>query len=145
MGEEHGAAKSNASHVVRRRIPYSDADTAGVLYFPNYIKLYDIGTHELFRSLGLPLKQLEDKERVLLPVISLGAEYKSSVRFDDEVEILTKVEEVSRRSIKISHTISRDGVLMSQGWEVRVWTEYKDGIFEAKAIPDDVRAKLLNK
>ena len=49
------------------RVNWGDTDMAGIAYYPNFFKWFDIAGHQFFRSAGLPPAQLEEQEQVILP------------------------------------------------------------------------------
>ena len=55
------------------RIAYADTDRMGVVYYANYLTLFERGRTELMRNMGLRYRDLEEKEKVFLPVSELSA------------------------------------------------------------------------
>jgi len=54
-------------HQTSIRVIYGDTDTMGYAYHANYLRWFEIGRTELFRSHGLPYKMIEEKA-IFLPV-----------------------------------------------------------------------------
>lgn len=140
-GEGRGA-RGPPSHMVRHRVTYGETDAAGVVFYPNYLRWFDLGTHELFRSLGLPLKDLERDWEAVLPLVSVRAEFRSPLRYDDEIEVRSTLEKVSGKSLTIVHLVTRDGTEVASGQEVRGWVTKEGGTFRARTIPEEVRRRL---
>ena len=49
------------THRTTCRVIYADTDNMGVAYHANYLRWFEIGRTELFRSLGIPYKLIETK------------------------------------------------------------------------------------
>ena len=56
------------SSQARCRVIYGDTDTMGVAYHANYFRWFEMGRTELFRSLGMPYRQIEAKG-FMLPIL----------------------------------------------------------------------------
>ena len=61
---------------IKYRVPYADTDMMGVVYYGNYLTLFERCRNELMRSTGPSYKQLEEGG-VMLPVIEAHVDYKS--------------------------------------------------------------------
>ncbi|MBP1640181.1 MAG: 4-hydroxybenzoyl-CoA thioesterase [Bacteroidetes bacterium] len=64
-------------HDYQFRVAYPDTDRMGTMHHANYAKYYEQARWELFRSIGVPYKSVEDAG-VMCPVISMN--FKSSKR-----------------------------------------------------------------
>ena len=80
------------------RVYYYDTDKMGVVYHSNYLKWMEIARTEYFRDI-LPYKNIENMG-FILPVKSLNIEYIDSAKYDDEIEIFVKIEEINSIKIK---------------------------------------------
>ena len=61
-------------HVATVRVIFGDTDAAGIVYYGNYLRWFEVGRAELMRRKGF--SYLDTMERgVLLPVIEAGARY----------------------------------------------------------------------
>jgi len=103
------------SHTVQYRVIYGDTDKAGVVYYGNYFRLFEIGRTELLRCrLDLPYSRLEEMG-VIFPVVEAYARYKASAHYDDLLEIETCLENNTKVSISFSYEIRRGGKLLVSG------------------------------
>jgi acyl-CoA thioester hydrolase len=139
---EGPVARRPPAHVVHHRVVFGETDAGGVVFYPNYLTWFDRGTHELFRSLGLPLKELQETWSILPPLVSVEAHFHKALHYDEEIEIRSEIAELSERTVKVGHTILRDGVEVASGWELRAWVRPVDGTFRAASLPDELRARL---
>ena len=95
------------------RIYYEDTDAAGVVYYANYLKFLERARSEAIYSLGLSNKKLLDKEGVIIIVKSCNIEYKKPAKFEDEIEIISKIHEVKISSFKMHQLIKRKSDIIS--------------------------------
>lgn len=83
-------------------------DQMGVVYYANYLELFEIGRTELLRARGLTYHDMET-DGIFLPVVHAAADYLASARYDDRLEIRTWVERVSCARINFRYEIRREG------------------------------------
>ena len=75
------------------RVYYYDTDKMGVVYHSNYLKWMEMARTEYFRDV-FPYKNMEDMG-FILPVKTLNIEYVNSAKYDEEIEIFVKIEEIN--------------------------------------------------
>ena len=107
------------------RVYYYDTDKMGVVYHSNYLKWMEIARTEYFRDI-LPYKNIENMG-FILPVKSLNIEYIDSAKYDDEIEIFVKIEEINSIKIKFYYEMyDSNKVLKAKARAVNVFVD-KDG------------------
>ena len=90
------------------RVIYGDTDQAGVVYYANYLRWFEMGRTELLRDHGLTYRQLEE-EGCILPVAELSCRYHASARYDDLLLIETEITANDRVSLTFTTRIRRQG------------------------------------
>lgn len=127
-------------------VRWSEADPAGIVFYPRFFEWFDLGTEALFESLGLPWRELFPAERIVgVPIVETGARFASPVRYGDEVRIVTTVREVRAKTFRVEHEVSVGGRRCATGFEVRAWVaqpESPGGALAARPIPAGVVARL---
>ncbi len=89
-------------HTTTCRVLYGDTDAAGVVYYGNYMRYFEIGRTEFMRDLVRSYKEIED-EGLVLPVIECSARYKASATYDDLLIIKTSlVGWLFNRTVKVA-------------------------------------------
>lgn len=89
---------------MRCRVDLSDTDLGAVVYYARYPHYLDRGVIEYRRHLGIPPLGPDGH---LFVVASLAVDYRSSARFDDEVEVLVRVPEIRRSSHLVEARMER--------------------------------------
>jgi len=110
------AAPAPRAFETRIRVIYGDTDQMGVVYYANYLRYFEAGRTEFFRSCGGTYLEME-KTGFGLPVIEAHCEYKVSAKFDDVVVVRTWVDEIRRASLLFRYAARRegDGTLLAIG------------------------------
>ncbi|GAC1323651.1 MAG: tol-pal system-associated acyl-CoA thioesterase [Chloroflexota bacterium] len=126
------------------RVSFGETDAAGIMYYPNYLRWFDQGTHDLFGSLGYSSRTLLE-DGIAIAVIDVHARYLTSLRLDDEVTVTSRIAEVRTRAFRVEHQIRRGNQLVCEGHEVRMWVRIADpsGRVQPENLPDDIRLALL--
>ena len=96
------------AHIFEQRVTYRMTDQMGFMYYGNYLELFEIGRTELLRSTGMTYRQMEE-DGFLLPVTQAALDYRSPARYDDLLEIHTRVAELSRARMTFHYEIRRSG------------------------------------
>jgi len=110
------------SNRIRIMVEFGDCDPADIVFYPNYFRWFDRSTTALFRAAGLPLKQLFKSHGILgIPIVDARARFVVPSTFGQEVEVESAVIEWRKSSFVIGHKFYRDGVLLLEGTETRVW------------------------
>lgn len=73
-----------------RQAMYYETDQMGVIHHSNYIRWFEESRTYFLEQIGLSYDRLEE-DGILIPVLSVTCQYKSSVHFNDKVIILPKI------------------------------------------------------
>ncbi len=94
--------------VLDYRVPYADTDQMGVVYYGNYLTLFERARNELMREMGYTYKECE-AEGWMLPVIHAEVDYRSPARYDDLLEISAWVQALKGVRLEIACEVRRKG------------------------------------
>lgn len=86
------------AHRLRYRVAYGETDAMGRVYYAHYLVWFERGRTELLREMGFAYREMEAGD-LLLPVRRCEVRYAGYAAYDDEVEIVTWVGDVSRASL----------------------------------------------
>ena len=109
------------------RVPYADTDQMGVVYYGNYMALFERARNELMRACGYTYKECE-AEGFMLPVIHAEADYKLPAKYDDLLEISAWVQLQKGVRIEIACEVRRKGedAVLVKGFTRHVFVSTKD-------------------
>ena len=85
------------------RIYYEDTDAGGVVYHSKYLNFAERSRAEFFRKLNLNQIFIKENYNILFVVKSLKIDYINYSKFDDNINIITKVMEINQAKIIFSH------------------------------------------
>jgi acyl-CoA thioester hydrolase len=127
-------------HSVRLRVRFAETDAMQVAYYGEYFVWFEVARNELFRSVGLPYREVQ-KRGLLTPVVRAVADYKASARYDDEIEVKARVGKIGRSSVRLDYEVVKlpAGELLCTGHTVHVFV---GGDGRPRKIPEEIRGKL---
>lgn len=128
------------------RVRWSDADPAGIAFYPRFFESYDLGTEALFASLGMEWATLFPAHGVVgVPIAESGSTFQAPVRYGDVVTIRSTVAWVRDKTFRMEHEISVGGTLRARGFEVRAWVARPEGPgdpLHARSMPGAIARRL---
>ncbi len=83
------------------QVRYVECDPMGVVHHSSYLPWMEMGRTELLREIGKSYAALE-AQGVFLVVTKVEVKYRRPLRYDDVVEIRTKVDKTSK--VKLHHS-----------------------------------------
>lgn len=131
---------SGRTHVTEVRVRWNECDPAGIVYFPNYFTYFELGSMDYLRSRREEWQALRRRFGFAsFPRVEATARYRVSARFDDLLEVHTRVGDVARKVVTFQFQLFRqaDGVLLAEG-HVKAALTSADG--RAMIIPPAVAA-----
>ena len=114
---------SETKHITRTRVRYGETDKMGVAYYGRYMDWFEMGRSDFCRANGKSFS-LWENEGVLLPVVEAHCRYKSSLYYDEEIDIETTITKLTKVSIvftcRIFHADS--GKIAAEGYTKHAFT-----------------------
>ena len=125
------------------RVRYGETDQMGYVYYGNYAQFFEVARVELFRSIGLSYKQLEDSG-VMMPVTQLQCYYHHPARYDDQLKIVTTIPQIPDGvRITFIYKIYNDSeLLIHEGSTELVFVDMLKN--RPCRVPNLLREKLIN-
>ncbi|MFC1877283.1 acyl-CoA thioesterase [Thermodesulfobacteriota bacterium] len=126
-------------HRTEYRVIYGDTDNMGVAYHANYLRWFEIGRAELFRSLGMTYKSIEEKG-YFLPVSEAYCKFVDSARYDDLIVIETTVDSSLRAGMKFNYRILRkeDETGLVQGFTKHAYVDRSGRVIRPPRFITDI-------
>ncbi|MCK0169260.1 tol-pal system-associated acyl-CoA thioesterase [Jannaschia sp. S6380] len=97
------------SHLWQVRVYYEDVDLAGIVYYANYLRFIERARSEMVRAAGIDQDAMRAAGHVFA-VSHVSADYLSPARYDDLLDIETKVAERSAARFTLRQTVARGGI-----------------------------------
>jgi 4-hydroxybenzoyl-CoA thioesterase len=128
------------------KIEWGQCDPAGIVFYPEFLNIFDASTGHLFARTGLSASAMRKKYTIVgMPLVEQGTRFLKPCRFDDEIVVESEVEEWGRSSFTVRHRIINGGTLAVDGFEKRVWAMLdpdQPGRIKPVAIPAEIIASL---
>ncbi len=122
----------------RFRVLYGDTDAMGQAYYGNYLKWFEVGRAEWFRSCGMSYRQLEETG-IFLPVIEAHCRYLKPAYYDDILQIATQFHFAGPARLRFDYRIKRDRELLAKGFTIHVCLNSERKVVKP---PDQLKALL---
>ena len=109
--------EQKAKNVTYYRVIYGDCDSMSIVYYSNYLKLFEIGRTELLREMGTTYREVEESG-FFLPATEAYLKYIKPALYDDLLKIKTMIGFVKRASSRFDYTIYRGEDIIVQGYTI---------------------------
>jgi acyl-CoA thioester hydrolase len=122
------------------RVAYADTDRMGVVYYANYLALFERGRTEFLRSIGLRYRDLEEERKIFMPARAAHVEYSAPARYDELIRVRTVLSEVGRAHVTFKSEIFDEAGKRIAGGSVTL--AVVNQLWKPTRLPDDLRAQL---
>ncbi len=95
-------------HTTNHRVRYDECDPMGLVHHSVYLQYFEIGRTELLRACGGRYREMEAAGQYVV-VIHIDCRYRSPARYDDLIQIQTRIARVTAAKIVHEYEITRDG------------------------------------
>ena len=126
-------------HSIPVRVYYEDTDLAGVVYYANYLRFIERGRSDALRDLGIDQTAMKRDRELVFVVRSLNIDYLAPARFDDMLEVRTRVTRLKGASAEMGQEVWRGGERLIRA---AVTIACMDTSGRPQRLPADVRAAL---
>lgn len=128
--------------ITHNKVRMHDTDMAGILYFPKIYRFVHEALEDLTESEGFSFEHVFHKENFVFVIVHSEADYLSSMRVGDILEVHVGVEKIGNTSFTMLYRIYKAGHLMGQARTVHVCLSANERI--KVAVPERFR-KMLEK
>jgi acyl-CoA thioester hydrolase len=97
------------------RVIYGDTDQMGVVYYANYLRLFEMSRNEHLRAVGMTYQEIEARG-LYLPVVSASLRYRRPARYDDLITVRSSIVSVKGARVTFNYEIvDEEGTLLVEG------------------------------
>ena len=118
------------------RVRYAETDAMGIVHHATYPVWMELGRSDFLRELGQSYAEWEARG-VRLVVNEIRVRFRAPARYDELVQVRTRLAEAGRRRIVFHYDIERAGALLAEGESVHL-VAGSDG--RARVLPEDLLA-----
>lgn len=102
-----GSPAAPRTHITRFWVHYRLTDRMGVVYYGNYLELFELARSTMIRDAGWRYSDME-ADGFMLPVVHAEVDYLSPAYYDDLLLIETRIERLSSRRIDFHYELRRN-------------------------------------
>tara|TARA_A100001011_G_scaffold392998_2_gene481797 strand:+ start:1892 stop:2311 length:420 start_codon:yes stop_codon:yes gene_type:complete len=121
------------------RVFYEDTDSAGIVYYANYLKFIERARTETLREIGVIQSKIRKKYNLIFVVKNIFAEFIKPAKLDDLLEIKTNFIKLGMVSVEIEHEIFIKNDII---FKAKVKLGLVDINGKIKKLPQDLQGKL---
>jgi acyl-CoA thioester hydrolase len=101
-------------HTLVIRVRYPEVDAMGYLHHSRFLQYFEMGRIELLRARGHSYGDLE-RDGTFFVVVKAECRYKSPARYDDELQLTTRI--ARQTAVRIDHVyeLRRGDTLLAEG------------------------------
>lgn len=126
------------------RIEWAQCDPAGIVFYPQYLIIFDTSTGQLFERTGLSASAIRAKYGIVgFPLVECGAKFLLPCHFDDAITVESGISQWGRTSFTVQHRVLKDSKAAVEGFEKRIWAGRRaDGGIKPEPVPAEIKASL---
>ena len=95
---------------------FEDTDTAGVVYYANYLKFMERARSDMLRAVGVDQRDVLEGGGGAYYVAEVRVRYVRPARLGDDLLVVSAIEKVRAASVEIHQQVMRDGELVTDAW-----------------------------
>jgi acyl-CoA thioester hydrolase len=103
------------------RVRYAETDAMGIVHHAVYPVWMELGRSDLLRELGQSYAEWET-QGVFMPLGELHVRYRQPARYDEQVEVFTRIQDASRRKITFGYRVMRGDARLVEASTVHIVT-----------------------
>jgi acyl-CoA thioester hydrolase len=98
--------------MITLRVRYPEVDAMGYLHHSRFFQYFEIGRVELLRSMGHAYADLE-RQGIFFVVVKVECRYRAPARYDEEVQLTTRVKRQTHVRIDHTYELKRGDTLLA--------------------------------
>jgi len=148
------AASDPVPFRARLKVRFGDIDHAGIVYYPRFLHYFHVALEEFFTAIvGVEYHTVINDHRLGLPSVHLEIDFRSPLRFGDEIDVEVRGLEMGATSVSWRYVVwkqqgapgslaegAQDRALAAEATIVTVALDMDR--FEKRPLPDWLRASF---
>ena len=112
---------SGREHRFALTVYFEDTDTAGIVYYANYLKYMERARSDMLRAVGVDQRAALDAAEGVYAVAEVAIRYYKSARLNDDLVIVSTLETIRAASVIIHQRVIRGADILT---DARVTAAY---------------------
>src|ERR1017187_6205583 len=72
---------------ISERVRWSDTDRAGIIYYGQFLRFFEVAEMELFREVGMPYGEVFERYQIWLPRVQIHFDFRAPLLLDDLISV----------------------------------------------------------
>ena len=102
-----------AEHRFALTVYFEDTDTAGVVYYANYLKFMERARSDMIRAVGIDQAAMLHGDGSAYFVVHVDIRYRRPARLGEDLQVVSTVEQVRASSVDVHQRVMRGDELLS--------------------------------
>jgi len=94
---------------IEEHVRWSDIDRAGIIYYGQFLRFFEIAETELFREVGLRYSEVFDRFDIWLPRVQIHFDFRKPLMLDDLIEVSAYVGRFGTKSFTLKFEVNKKG------------------------------------
>ena len=77
--------------IYKYRVLYADTDAMGVVYYGNYLRIYEAARGDFLHKVGMPFSKMASELNIVCPVANAEINYHKPAVLDEEITVKTSI------------------------------------------------------
>jgi YbgC/YbaW family acyl-CoA thioester hydrolase len=127
---------------IEEHVRWSDTDRAGIIYYGQFLRFFEIAETELFRAVGLPYAEVFDRFDIWLPRVQIHFDFRKPLVLDDLIEVSAYVGRFGNKSLRLRFEVNKKGEtdLVAEGHVVLACVSRSS--FKSVSVPSEITKAL---
>lgn len=128
--------------IIEEHVRWSDIDRAGIIYYGQFLRFFEIAETELFRSVGLAYSLVFDRFDIWLPRVQIHFDFRKPLVLDDLIEVSAYVGRFGNKSLTLQFEVNKKGEtdLVAEGHVVLACVSRST--FKSVSVPSEITEAL---
>ena len=106
------------------RVLYADTDAMGVVYYGNYLRIYEAARGDFLHKVGMPFSKMTAELNIVCPVVNAEINYHKPAVLDEEITVKTSIISLrGARMVFVQQIFNADDVLLN---DIKVTVAFVD-------------------
>ena len=100
-------------HRFALRVYFEDTDTAGIVYYANYLRFMERARSDMLRAVGIDQRAAMEAGEGVYAVADVAIRYRGSARLDDDLVVVSEVRQVRAAACVIQQRVMRGDEILT--------------------------------
>lgn len=126
----------------KHKVQYYETDKMQITHHSNYIRFMEEARTDFLEKNGWSYARMES-EGLISPVVSIDINYKKSTTYNDNIEIVTKIIDMSMVKVEFEYTMYVDGSIVCTAKSVHCFVNNQGKPVSVKKINPEIYELFL--